>query len=80
MYGSGIGDLNIYANNQRIFSKSGDQGNRWVGVETPISQSGSYMVCKERNLNMFEAKPGLFIIRFYMFSGFNDTYLVIIHI
>ncbi|CAB3994146.1 MAM and LDL-receptor class A domain-containing 1-like [Paramuricea clavata] len=44
MHGSDIGVLNIYANNQRIFSKSGNQGNRWVGVETPILQLGTYMV------------------------------------
>ncbi|CAB3988406.1 MAM and LDL-receptor class A domain-containing 2, partial [Paramuricea clavata] len=44
MYGGGIGILNIYANNQKIFSKSGNQGNRWVGVETPILQFGRYMV------------------------------------
>jgi hypothetical protein len=47
MYGGGIGVLNIYANNQRMFSKSGNQGNRWVGVETSILQRGRYMVSKE---------------------------------
>ncbi|XP_028396414.1 MAM and LDL-receptor class A domain-containing protein 2-like [Dendronephthya gigantea] len=30
MYGGGIGTLNIYANNQRIFSKMGNKGNQWV--------------------------------------------------
>ena len=45
MYGQHIGTLNIYANNQRIFSKSGNQDNQWVEVETPILQSGRYMVC-----------------------------------
>ncbi|CAB4005231.1 MAM and LDL-receptor class A domain-containing 1-like, partial [Paramuricea clavata] len=44
MYGSAIGYLNIYANEQMIFSKSGNQGNQWVGVKTPILQSGKYMV------------------------------------
>ncbi|CAB3993158.1 MAM and LDL-receptor class A domain-containing 1-like isoform X2, partial [Paramuricea clavata] len=44
MHGSDIGVLNIYANNQTIFSKSGNQGNRWVGVRTQIIQSGRYMV------------------------------------
>ena len=44
MYGADIGHLNVYANNQKIFSKSGDQGNQWVNVETPILQSGSYRV------------------------------------
>jgi hypothetical protein len=47
MYGSDIGVLNIYANNQRIFSKSGNQGDRWVGVETQILQRGRYMVSKK---------------------------------
>jgi hypothetical protein len=48
MYGGNIGDLNIYANNKKIFSKSGEQGNRWVGVETPILEGGRYMVSKEQ--------------------------------
>jgi hypothetical protein len=47
MYGQQIGTLNIYANNQRIFSKSGNQGDQWVRVETPITQRGRYMVSKE---------------------------------
>jgi hypothetical protein len=48
MYGVNIGDLNIYAKNKKIFSKSGEQGNRWVGVETPILEGGRYMVSKEQ--------------------------------
>ena len=44
MYGSDIGSLNIFANNQKIFSKSGDQGNQWVSVITPTLQSGRYRV------------------------------------
>ncbi|CAB4037572.1 MAM and LDL-receptor class A domain-containing 2-like, partial [Paramuricea clavata] len=44
MYGGDIEVLNIYANNQTIFSRAGNQGNRWVGVETPILQFGRYMV------------------------------------
>ena len=44
MYGSDIGSLNIFANNQRIFSKSGNQGNQWVSLQTPILQSGRYRV------------------------------------
>ena len=44
MYGLDIGSLNIFANNQRIFSKSGNQGNQWVSVKTQILQSGRYMV------------------------------------
>ena len=40
MFGVDIGSLNIFANNQRIFSKSGNQGNKWVSVQTPILQSG----------------------------------------
>jgi len=44
MYGSDIGSLHISANNQSIFSKSGNQGNQWVSVETPILQSGRYSV------------------------------------
>ena len=51
MHGGNIGVLNIYANSQRIFSKSGNQGNRWMGVETQISQSGRYMVSKESNIS-----------------------------
>ncbi|CAB4011848.1 MAM and LDL-receptor class A domain-containing 1-like [Paramuricea clavata] len=44
MYGNDIGDLNIYANKQKMFSRSGNQGNRWVGVETAILERGKYMV------------------------------------
>ena len=51
MYGGNIGDLNIYANNKKIFSKSGEQGNRWVGVETPILEGGRYMVSKESSIS-----------------------------
>ena len=46
-----IGVLNIYANNQKMFSKSGNQGNRWVGVETPILQRGRYMVSKGSSIS-----------------------------
>jgi hypothetical protein len=51
MYGGDIGVLNIYANNQRIYSKSGNQGNRWMGVKTPILQRGKYTVSKESNIS-----------------------------
>ena len=44
MYGVDIGSLNIFANNQRIFSKYGNQGNQWVSVQVSILQSGRYMV------------------------------------
>ncbi|XP_028396557.1 MAM and LDL-receptor class A domain-containing protein 2-like [Dendronephthya gigantea] len=44
MYGGDIGTLKIYANNQIIFSRSGNQGNRWVQAEKSIMQSGSYQV------------------------------------
>ena len=44
MYGVDIGSLNIFAKNQRIFSKSGNQGNQWVSVQILILQSGRYMV------------------------------------
>jgi hypothetical protein len=51
MYGGGIGVLNIYANNRRIFSRSGNQGNRWIGVETPILERGRYMVSNEISIS-----------------------------
>ena len=68
MYGGGIGVLNIYANNQRMFSRSGNQGNRWIGVETSILQGGRYMVSKEISISdtqtcsitKFEPKTNLF--------------------
>jgi hypothetical protein len=44
MYGSHIGSLNIFANNKKIFSKSGDQGNQWVDVKAAISEHGKYKV------------------------------------
>ena len=44
MYGEDIGSLNIFAKNQTIFSKFGNQGNQWVSVQTPILQTGKYMV------------------------------------
>jgi hypothetical protein len=68
MYGGGIGVLNIYANNQRMFSRSGNQGNRWIGVETSILKGGRYMVSKEISISdtqtcsitKFEPKTNLF--------------------
>ena len=44
MHGRDIGSLNILAKNQTVFSKSGNHGNEWVRVQTPILQSGRYKV------------------------------------
>ena len=55
MYGGGIGVLNIYANNQKMFSKSGNQGNRWIGVEASILQGGRYMVSNEISISDTQA-------------------------
>jgi hypothetical protein len=60
MNGRDIGVLNIYASDQTIFSKSGNQGNQWVGVKTSILQRGSYMVSKESNISNGRTKDHCF--------------------
>ena len=40
MYGSHMGTLNVFSGNKTIFTKSGDQGNVWVGVERFMESSG----------------------------------------
>lgn len=39
MYGSTMGTLNVYSGSKKIFTKSGDQGNKWEKVERSITSS-----------------------------------------
>ena len=41
MYGSSMGTLNVFSGNRNIFTKSGDQGNKWEGVELAILSNGA---------------------------------------
>ena len=41
MYGSSMGTLNVFSGNRKIFTKSGDQGNKWDGVELAILSNGA---------------------------------------
>ena len=40
MYGTHVGQLNVYLGNKKIFSKVGDQGNAWKKAEVSINGLG----------------------------------------
>ena len=50
MYGSGIGDLNVYmrvgSDDKKIWGLSGDAGNNWYMAQAPIASTDSYKVKK----------------------------------
>ena len=45
MYGSSMGSLKVTVGSQQVFSKSGNQGNKWVHFQARLSGSGSKEVC-----------------------------------
>ena len=54
MFGSGIGELNVYVNQgsndmKKIWSLSGDAGNNWYMGQAPISSIQPYKVSKGDN-------------------------------
>ena len=53
MFGSGIGELNVYVNQgsndmKKIWSLSGDAGNNWYMGQAPISSIQPYKVSKSK--------------------------------
>ena len=54
MFGSGIGELNVYIKSassgmKKIWSLSGDAGNNWYMGQAPISSVDTYKVFFEKN-------------------------------
>jgi hypothetical protein len=44
MYGSAIGTLNVYANNNLIWTLNGDQGQGWNLVQIPLTSTGNTLI------------------------------------
>ncbi len=48
MYGSGVGDLNVYlrskGDDRKVWGLSGDAGNNWYQAQTPISSVDPFRV------------------------------------
>ena len=44
MYGATIGKLDVTINGRSVFSKSGNQGNKWNEASISLSLSGMYQV------------------------------------
>lgn len=49
MYGADIGTLNVNINGNKVFTASGDQGNKWLIAAVDVNLSGKYAV---REINM----------------------------
>ena len=63
MFGSGIGELNVYVNQgskdmKKIWSLSGDAGNNWYMGQAPISSIQPYKVSKSK-MWMIKAPRGI---------------------
>ena len=44
MYGATVGTLNVFSGSIKIFNKSGNQGNNWMGVDRTIYLHGSVSI------------------------------------
>ncbi len=48
MYGSGVGELNVYVRSgdrdRKIWGLSGDQGNNWYQAQAPVASVTEYRV------------------------------------
>ena len=60
MFGSGIGELNVYVNQgsndmKKIWSLSGDAGNNWYMGQAPISSIQPYKVSRNK-IGMIKVK------------------------
>ena len=44
MYGSTMGTLNVFVGNRKIFTKSGNQGNKWIKASVNITDLGASKV------------------------------------
>ncbi len=51
MYGSGIGDLNVYVRtddgDRKVWGLSGDAGNNWYMAQVPIASTSEYSVSEK---------------------------------
>ena len=41
MYGASMGTLNVYVGRKKVFTKSGDQGNKWHQATVDITEPGA---------------------------------------
>lgn len=44
MYGSSMGTLNVYVGSKKIFTKSGNQGDKWHKASVDITEPGASTV------------------------------------
>jgi len=44
MYGSSMGTLNVFVGSRKIFSKTGDQGNKWHKASVDVTDSSASTV------------------------------------
>ena len=56
MFGSGIGELNVYIRtiggsspDRKIWGLTGDAGNNWYMAQAPVASSKPFKVCKDTN-------------------------------
>lgn len=54
MYGSTMGTLNVFSGNNKVFTKSGNQGNYWRRVTTNVYSSDAVSIGK----NVIQFNPG----------------------
>ena len=71
MYGATIGRLDVTINSRRVFSKSGNQGNKWFNASIAICVSGAYSVRK-----IFFVAVNTFYCNFVCFWSFANLYLL----
>ena len=71
MYGATIGILDVTINSRRVFSKSGNQGNRWFDASITIYVSGLYSVRK-----IFIVAVNTFCCNFACFWSFANLYFL----
>lgn len=43
-YASHVGSLNVYLGSNKVYSKTGKQGARWVKVQIALAQTGEHTV------------------------------------
>ena len=67
MYGATIGRLDVTINSRRVFSKSGNQGNRWFDASITIYYWAAYPVRK-----IFIVAENIFYCHFGMFLVICD--------
>ena len=52
MYGSSMGTLNVYAGSKKIFTKSGNQGNKWYKASVDVTEPGASKVIGMKELGV----------------------------